>query len=97
MPTDALLSPALQQVYAFLGLAIVLVAFLVITKTLGGIGVLLLRMEYLLSREYELVQEKEKIKQTILKRQQEEEERKKRRDEELDPLVRVPYAVKKKG
>lgn len=90
-------SPVLLSIYALFGLALVLVAFLIITKTLGGIGVLLLRMEYLLSREYELVLEKEKIKQTILKRQQEEEERKRRREEELDPLVKIPYAVKKKG
>ena len=92
-----MLSTGLMQLYALFGLAIVGVAFLVIVKTLGGIGVVLLRMEYLLSREYDLVMEKEKIKQTILKRQQEDEERKRKRDEELDPLVKIPYTVKKKG
>jgi hypothetical protein len=92
-----MLSTGLMQLYAFFGLVVVLIAFLVITKTLGGIGVILLRMEYLLSREYELVLEKEKIKQNILKRQQDEEDRKRKRDEELDPLVKIPYTVKKKG
>ncbi|MFH0920256.1 MAG: hypothetical protein V1913_07820 [Fibrobacterota bacterium] len=92
-----MISTGLMQLYAFFGLAVVLVAFLVIVKTLGGLGGILLRMEYLLSREYELVMEKEKIKQTILRRQQEEEDRKRKREEELDPLVKIPYSVKKKG
>jgi hypothetical protein len=92
-----MLSTGLMQLYALFGLVVVLIAFLVIVKTLGGLGVILLRMEYLLSREYELVLEKEKIKQNILKRQQDEEDRKRKRDEELDPLVKIPYTVKKKG
>jgi hypothetical protein len=92
-----MLSTGLMQVYAVFGLAVVIVAFLVIVKTLGGIGVILLRMEYLLSREYELVMEKEKIKQVIVKRQQEDEDRKRKREEDLDPLVKIPYTVKKKG
>ena len=90
-------SLAVSQIFAVFCFAIVLIAFLVITKTLGNMGIQLLRMEYLLRREYELVEEKERIKKEILDQQTRLEEEQKRREEETDPLLNVPYAIKKKG
>ena len=83
------------QIFSIFGFAIVLIAFLVITKTLGSIGISLLRMEYLLTREYELVEEKEKIKKEIMERQHKDEGLRKRREEEVDPLLNMPYTIKK--
>lgn len=83
------------QIFSIFGFAIVLIAFLVITKTLGSIGISLLRMEYLLTREYELVEEKEKIKKEIMERQKKDEGLRKRREEEVDPLLNVPDTIKK--
>jgi sensor histidine kinase YesM len=88
-------SPLLAQIFAIMGFTVIFVAFLVISKTLGSIGILLLRLEYLLGREFELVLEKEKIKQKILQMQAKEEEKQKQREEALDPLMKIPYAVKK--
>ncbi len=77
------------------GLAVVLVAFLVISKTLTNVGVLLLRMEYLLSREYELVKEKERVKKKIADQDAATQQRQAQRHMEHDPLLRVPYMTKK--
>jgi hypothetical protein len=74
----------------------VLVALLVITKTMNSIGIMLLRMEYLLSREFELVKEKEEIKKKIAEKQSEADQRYAQRHGAADdPLLRIPYMMKK--
>ena len=82
-------------VFAAFGLGIILVAFMVIAKTINNIGISLLRMEYLLKRELELVKERERIKADILRQQQSEEERRRRSEDESEGMAKLPSAVKK--
>jgi len=82
-------------VMACMALVIVLIAFLVIVKTINTIGIAFLRMEYLLKRELELVRERERIKQEIYRQQRIEDDRRRKLEEESDPLLRVPYVVGK--
>ena len=88
-------SPMVLTVFAFFCLAVVGVSFLVISKTLGGIGIGLLRLEYLLGRELELVREKERVKKQIRDAQNKDEEKRRMREAENDPLLYIPYQVKK--
>lgn len=81
------------HVLALFGVAIVFIGFLVIVKTVNTISICLLRMEYLLRRELELVRERERIKQEILRQQQAEESRRRKLEEESDPLMRMPQAT----
>ncbi|OGS36139.1 MAG: hypothetical protein A2293_04455 [Elusimicrobia bacterium RIFOXYB2_FULL_49_7] len=74
---------------------IILVFFLVIVKTLNGVGIALLRLEYLLNRELSLVSERERIKKQIMSQQAKEEEDRRKRETDVDPLLKIPYAVKK--
>lgn len=85
----------IHVIFATFGLCIILIAFMVITKTMGNIGISLLRMEYLLKRELELVKERERIKAEIMRQQMLEDERRRRLEEESDNLAAVPSAVKK--
>jgi hypothetical protein len=82
-------------VFALSGLAVILISFLVISKTINNIGISLLRMEYLLRRELELVKERERIKADILKQQKTEEERRRRMEEEPEGMSNLPSSVKK--
>jgi len=85
------------NIIAMAAFAVVFVFFLVITRTLNGIGIFLLRMEYLLKRELELLKERELVKLKILKEQLEDEERKRRIEAESDPLLKIPYKAKKEA
>jgi len=82
-------------VFALSGLAVILISFLVIAKTVNNIGISLLRMEYLLKRELELVKERERIKAEILKQQKTEEERRRRMEDEPEGMGNLPSSVKK--
>ena len=82
-------------IFAGFGLAVVLVAFMVIAKTINNVGISLLRMEYLLKRELELVQERERIKAEIMRHQQVDEDRRRRMEEESEGLANIPSSVKK--
>lgn len=82
------------HILAFFGLVVVFGAFLVITRTLNGMGQLFLRVEYLLRRELELLKEREKVKMKILKEQLVEEERRRRIEAESDPLLKIPFKKK---
>jgi hypothetical protein len=81
--------------FALGSFAVCLIAFMVIVKTLGAVGISLLRLEYLLSRELALVTEREQIKKEIMDKQARDEESRKRRDEEMDPLLKMPFSIKK--
>jgi len=87
----------LFQIFAIAGFFLVLGAFLLVARTLGNMGISLLRLEYLLNREYELVREKERIKRTMKERQERDKTLKDRREQELDPLMKIPYEIKKKS
>ncbi len=85
------------NIIAMAGFAVVFIFFLIITRTLNGVGILFLRMEYLLKRELELLKERELVKIKILKEQLEDEERRRRIEAESDPLLKIPYKVKKEA
>ena len=85
----------LYMVFAAFGLGIILVSFMVVAKTINTIGISLLRMEYLLKRELELVKERERIKAEIMRQQQMEEDRRRKMEEESDGMGAIPSAVKK--
>jgi hypothetical protein len=82
-------------IFAGIGLCIILIAFMVITKTINTIGISLLRMEYLLKRELELVKERERIKADIMRQQRMEEDRRRKMEEESEGIGNIPSAVKK--
>ncbi len=81
--------------FAGLGLCIIFISFMVIVKTVNSIGINLLRMEYLLKRELELVKERERIKAEIMRQQQLDEERRKNMEDDPDGLVNIASSVKK--
>ncbi|MBL8027590.1 MAG: hypothetical protein JNL74_14310 [Fibrobacteres bacterium] len=83
------------HILAVAGFIVVFGAFLVISRTLNGMGMLLLRMEYLLKRELELLKEREKVKLKILREQLVDEERRRKIEEESDPLLKIPFKPKK--
>jgi hypothetical protein len=83
------------HILAIAGFVVVFGAFLVISRTLNGMGLLLLRTEYLLKRELELLKERELVKIKILKEQLTEEERRRKIDAESDPLLKIPFKSKK--
>ncbi len=85
------------HILAITGFAVVFGAFLVISRTLNSMGLLFLRMEYLLRRELELLKEREQVKLKILKEQLTEEERRRRIEAESDPLLKIPFKTKKEG
>jgi len=87
-----------SMVYIFFagaGLCIIFISFMVIVKTVNGIGINLLRMEYLLKRELELVRERERIKAEIMRQQQLDEERRRNMEDDPDGLVNIASSVKK--
>ena len=83
------------HILAIAGFVVVFGAFLVISRTLNGMGLLLLRTEYLLKRELELMKEREQVKIKILKEQLIEEERRRKIEAESDPLLKIPFKSKK--
>ncbi len=83
------------HLFGILGFFVVLGAFMVTIKTLGSIEILFSRLEYLLFREFELVKEKEKIKSSIIQRREKEKQKEQKRRAEMDPLLHIPYEVKK--